>query len=290
MSKILILGAKGNLGGQLIKVLEPENEIIAWDREEIDITDKELITRKVIELKPDVIINVAAYNAVDNCEDNEEELAKAKVLNGDAVAYLADAAIETRSLLVHFTSDYVFSGDKEEGYREDDKTSSVSKYGETKLLGEKELISRSGKGLKWYLVRTSKLFGPKGESQGAKDSFFDLILKLSKDRKEFNMVHNEEISCFTYTLDLAKAVKNLIESDKGYGIYHIVNEGPASWYEGAKYLFELKGITDVELKPSRSADYPRPAKRPKYSVLLNTKLEPLRNWKEALREYLESGK
>lgn len=286
MAKILILGAKGNLGGQLIKVLQNDNEIIAWDREEIDITDKELITRKIEELKPDTIINVAAYNAVDICEDSEEEFNKAKMLNATAVGYLADAAIKIRALLVQISSDYVFSGEQIEGYREDDATKAVSKYGESKLAGEKELISRSGKGLKWYLIRTSKLFGPKGESENAKDSFFDLILKLSADRKEFNMVHNEEISCFTYTPDLAVTIKNLIESDRGYGIYHIVNEGPASWYEGAEYMFELKNITDIDLKPVRSADYPRPAKRPKYSVLLNTKLDPLRSWKDALKEYL----
>lgn len=286
MSKILILGAKGNLGEQLIKVLEADNDITAWDREEIDISDKELITKKIKELKPDIIINTAAYNAVDNCEDSEQEFAKAKTLNAFAVGYLADVAIDVRALLVHFSSDYVFSGDQARGYREEDTTKAISKYGETKLAGEKELITRSGKGLKWYLIRTSKLFGPKGGSEAAKDSFFDLILKLSKDRKEFSLVHNEEISCFTYTPDLAKAIKELIESEKGYGIYHIVNEGPASWYDGAKYLFELKNINDVVLKPVASVDYPRPAKRPKYSVLLNTKLEKLRSWKEALREYL----
>ncbi len=287
--KIIILGAKGNLGMQLVKVFssEDEYEVVPWDKEEIDITDKDLVFKKVKDIKPEVIINAVAYNAVDNAEDDDDEFKKAKKINGEAVGYLAEAAIENNSLLVHFSSDYVFDGKNKSGYAEDDEPNPISKYGETKLMGEKELISRSGKGLKYYLIRTSKLFGPKGESESSKPSFFDLILDLSKKRKEFNMVHGEEISCFTYTLDLAREVKDLIEEKKSYGVYHIINEGSASWYDGAKYLFELKNIADVKLIPSKMEDYPRPAKRPKYSVLLNTKLEPLRNWKDALEEYLE---
>lgn len=285
--KIIILGAKGNLGTQLVKVFsaDKENEVIAWDREEIDITDKDLITKKIKDVKAEIIINAVAYNAVDKCEE-DEGFEIAKKINGEAVGYLADIALSENIVLIHFSSDYVFDGKKEEGYLEGDETKAISRYGESKLMGEKELISRSGKGLKYYLVRTSKLFGPKAESEGAKPSFFDLILELSKDKKEFNMVDGEEISCFTYTLDLARAVKKLIDKDKGYGVYHIVNEGPSSWYDGAKYMFDLLDIKNVKLNPVKMEDYPRPAKRPKYSVLLNTKTDKLQNWKEALREYL----
>ena len=274
------------MGGQLVKVFAKENEVIAWDRGDIDVTDRRLVLKKVKDVKPNLIINAAAYNAMDKCEADDGEFIFAEKINSEAVGNLAEAALETGAAIVHYSTDYVFDGKKKGGYKEDDKPNPVSKYGETKLAGEKAIISLSGKGLKWYLIRTSKLFGPKGESANSKESFFDLILRLSAERKEFNMVDKEEISCFTYTPDLARATEEIIESDKGYGIYHIVNSDPATWYEAAKYLFELKKIVDVKLNPVSSADYPRPAKRPKYSVLLNTKLKPMRSWKEALKEYL----
>lgn len=285
MLKVLILGAKGNLGSQLKKVFAGE-DVTAWDREEIDITDAELIIKKVNDIKPEVIINAAAYNAVDNCEESEEEYDLAKKLNIDGPRNLAEAALAVGALFVHYSSDYVFNGHKKKGYREDDERLPVNRYGKTKAIGERQVVSYSGKGLKWYLIRTSKLFGPLGESEFAKPSFFDLMLKLSREKTQLKLVDGEEISCFTYTPDLAAATRRLIESDAGYGIYHLTNAGPASWYEAAKYLFELKGITGINLVPIRSADYPRPAIRPKYSVLLNTKLEPMQDWKEALRDYL----
>jgi len=285
MSKVLILGAKGNLGAQLVKAFGSQDEVIPWDKDNVDITDKDLILKKVSEVKPDIIINAAAYNAVDNCEE-EKGYKIAKKINAEAVGYLAEAALENKALIVQYSTDYVFAGEKKDGYGEDDQPKPISKYAETKYLGEQELIKRSGEGLKYYLIRTSKLFGPRGESEMAKDSFFDLILKLSKEKKEFNMVHNEEISCFTYTPDLAKATKELVESRKPFGVYHITNSGSCSWYEATEYLFALKGIKDIKLNPVTSADYPRPAKRPKYSVLINNKLEPLRSWQEALKEYL----
>lgn len=295
--KILILGAKGNLGGQLIKIFTDDYEVVAWDRGEIDITDNELILKKIKDVKPDVIINAAAYNAVDRCETDEQEFELAKKLNGDAVGFLAQAAIEVGAILVHYSTDYVFGGianeannermkqiKKQGGFKEDDKPCPVNKYGETKLMGEQEIIKRSGQGLKWYLIRTSKLFGPKGENELAKPSFFDVILQLSKKRDCIDAV-NEEVSCFTYTPDLAKATKKLIEEDYGYGIYNIINSGSCAWYEAAAELFKIAGL-NVKVNPVSADKFPRPAKRPKYSVLQNTKFEQLRSWKEALREYL----
>jgi len=286
-NKILILGARGNLGSQLARVFGNENRLLLWDRDEFDVLDFEKLEEKIKEHKPNMIINCVAYNAVDNCEDDEKEYEKALKLNRDLVGKLVDLALELDSLFIQFVSDYVFDGEKRAGYVEADETKAISKYGESKVLCEKEILKRVDKNLKYYLIRTSKLFGPKGESVSSKENFFDLILRLSKEKKKFNMVDGEEISCFTYTLDLAKAIDALVKEKKEYGIYHIVNEGEASWYDGAKYLFELKSITDVKLTPSKSGDYPRPAKRPKYSVLLNTRLPKLRNWKEALKEYLE---
>jgi len=290
--KILILGAKGNLGGEFVRLFsaDSENQVIAWDHDDVDITDQELVAKKIGEIKPEIIVNCAAYNAMDKCEESEEEFALAKKVNGEAVGYLADSALAVGALLVHFSTDYVFAGDKQEGYTEEDAPSPISRYGESKKMGEDEIIRRSGKGLKWYLIRTSKIFGPKGESANAKLSFFDLILKLSADRDSFNFVSEEEISCFTYIPDLAQEVLKLIKDDAGFGVYHIANSGPSSWYDGAIELFKLKPNDKIKINPIKtSAEYPRPAKRPNYSVLLSTKLPPMRNWKEALAEYLASG-
>ena len=285
MPKILILGSLGNLGSVMVKDFQTDYEVIAWDREDMDITDGDLLINKIKEIKPDFIINTASYNAVDKCEESEEEFELAQKINGKAVGYLAEAALESGSVLVHYSTDYVFTGDQKEGYKEVDEPAPINNYGKTKLMGEQEIIKRSGQGLKYYLIRTSKLFGPKGKQESAKPSFFDLISNLAREKEELKIVRGEEISCFTYTRDLSRATKNLLEAKLPHGIYHITNSGPADWYEGAKFLLELKDIKNVHLKPVSSREFNRPAPRPKYSVLLNTKLEPLRSWQEALRSY-----
>ena len=282
--KILILGAKGNLGQQLASVFKERNEVIAWDREEIDITDKTLIFKKIKDIKPALIINAAAYNAVDKCEE-ADGYALAKKLNSLAPGYLAQAALAAKATLVHFSTDYVFDGKRRAGYKEDETPKPINKYGESKRAGEEEVIRLSGRGLKWYLIRTQKLFGPKGESEIAKPSFFDTMLKLAKEREYLEVV-DEEFSCYTYTKDLAEAVRKLIEAGSGYGIYHLINPGPATWYQAAVELFKQAGVK-IKVIPVKSEKFPRPAKRPKYSVLLNTKFEQLRPWQEALSEYLK---
>jgi len=286
--RVLILGAKGNLGGQLVKVFSTDgNEVIDWDKEEIDITDRGLILKKVSDVKPDLIINAAAYNAVDKCEDSNAQYEIAKKINIDGPKFLAEAAIAVGAILIHYSSDYVFDGKNKNGYKETDAPNPINRYGKTKYHGEKRIIEYSGVGLKWYIIRPSKLFGPKGDSEQAKESFFDLMLRLSGERKEFNMVEGEEISCFTYTPDLAARTKELVDGNFSYGIYHIVNAEPSSWYKAAKFLFELADKNDIKLNPIKADGFPRPAKRPKYSILLNTKLKPLRSWKDALKEYLK---
>jgi dTDP-4-dehydrorhamnose reductase len=285
--KILVLGADGNLGGELIKTFEAdENEVIGWDKGEIDITDRVLILKKAEDLKPDIIINAAAYNAVDKCEESDEEYEKAKMINIDGPKNIAEAALKIGAVFVHYSTDYVFDGKKKKGYRETDEAAPVNRYGKSKLHGEKRVLELSGKGLKWYLIRTSKLFGPKGANPTAKPNFFDIMLKLAGERSVIEAV-NEEVSNFTYTPDLALATKSLVAGNKGYGIYHLTNTGPATWYQAAQELFRLKDI-NTKLTPVKSDRLPRPASRPKYSVLLNTKFEPMRSWQDALQEYLGS--
>lgn len=284
---VLILGAKGNLGVQLTDAFSQDShyKVIAWDKGEIDITDRELILKKVADIRPDIIINAAAYNAVDKCEDSEEEYNKAKKLNIDGPKYLAEAALELGAILVQYSTDYVFSGEQDSGYKEDDEPAPINRYGKTKFFGEKRILENSGSGLKWYIIRTAKLFGPKGESAEAKDSFFDVMLNLAKQHQQVKAVDDEK-SCFTYTPDLAAATKKLIESDQGYGFYHLTNSGSSTWYEAAVELYKLKNI-DIKVEPIKSDALTRPAKRPKNSTLLNTKFEPLRPWQEALKEFLK---
>ena len=284
MAKILILGAKGNLGQELVKVFTAGNEIISWDRGEIDISDRELILKKIADLKPELIINAAAYNAVDKCEVSDEEYDLAKKVNIDGPKFLAEACLKIGATLIHYSTDYVFEGAEKSGYKETDEPRPINRYGKTKFHGETRLLELSGSGLKWYLIRTSKLFGPKGESEITKPSFFDIMIEQSKTKPSLEVV-DEELSCFTYTPDLAKATRELVDKNYGYGIYHIINGGVGTWYEAAVELFKITG-QDVKVTAVKAEDFPRPAKRPKYSILLNTKFPELRDYREALKEYL----
>lgn len=288
MRPILVLGARGNLGTQLVRTFGELGVVLAWDIEEVDITNGPLVRNRLLEVRPEVIVNAAAYNAVDKCEE-PEAYALARRINTEAVGTLAQAALDLGAILVHFSTDYVFGDDsKPSGYTEQDPPSlPISKYAETKLEGEREVTHRALRGLKWYLVRTSKLFGPRGASPMAKPSFFDVMLKLGEEREQLDLV-DEEMSCFTYTPDLARAVKALVESGRPWGVYHIVNEGPATWYDGARELFDIVGNRRVRLNRVTADKLPRPARRAKSSILLNTRLPKLRDWREALREYLQS--
>jgi len=299
--KILILGVKGNLGGQLKKIFSnnKENEVIGFDKEEIDITDQKLLSEKIIKLKPEIIINAVAYNAVDKCEADPLEFELAKKINAEAVGYLAKIAQKINAILIHYSTDYVFNGENPAGYDEEATPNPINNYGLSKYLGEQEMLKnidpssrfsgtrddRDKKDTKYYLIRTSKLFGPKGESELAKPSFFDIMLKLAREKEKIEVV-DEEKSCFTYTPDLAEATKKLIDEQKPFGIYHITNSEPATWYEACVKLFEIAGIK-TKVIPITSEKLARPAMRPKSSILLNKKLRPLRSYAEALKEYLQ---
>ncbi len=283
---ILILGGRGNLGTQLVKIMSDDNEVVVWDREELDVLDWPLLAAKVRELKPAVIINAIAYNAVDKCE-TPAELPLALRLNGDLPGVLADLAREQKAILIHYSTDYVFNGTSEkQAFSEEETPNPINKYGESKFRGEREVLRRAEEGLDYYLIRTSKLFGPRGSSPQAKPSFFDIMLDLAQNKAELTVV-NEELSCFTYTPDLAAATRRILEAGAHFGIYHLVNEGPVTWYTAAQALFKIKK-KPVVLRAVRSENLLRAARRPKYSVLLNTKTKRLRNWQEALKDYLNN--
>lgn len=306
-TKILILGAKGMLGQELVKTFKKDSDysVSAWDRTEIDIADKKQVREKIGKLKPEIIINAAAYNAVDKCEESAKEYALAKKLNGLAPSYLADVAKKIKAIFVHYSSDYVFDGKPDFppeppgcsgscghctlhddfrpqiGFKEDDKPKPISNYGKSKLMGERA-VEKSGK--RYYIIRLSKLFGKPAISPDAKRSFFDVMLEVGKKSKEVKAV-DEEISCFTYAPDLAKKTKEMIEAKKTFGIYHITNGDACTWYEAVLELYQQAGLK-TKVLPVSSAEFPRPATRPSISTLINTKLNPLRSYKKALREYL----
>jgi dTDP-4-dehydrorhamnose reductase len=283
--KILILGAKGNLGAQLAAVFSAAggSETVGWDKEDVDLTDGQNLQEKIIELQPRFIINAAAYNAVDRCETDDQEFGLAKKINGEAVGFLVQAAEKIGATIVHYSTDYVFDGANQEGYDEAALPNPINNYGLSKLSGEKEIM-KSSTGPRHYLIRTSKLFGPIGPSASAKPSFFDLMLKAAQEKNELTVV-DEEKSCFTYTPDLAAATKRILDEKKPFGVYHIINSEPATWYQACVELFKISG-KDIKIIPVTGEEFPRPAKRPASSVLLNTKLPPLRSYQEALKEYL----
>lgn len=283
---VLILGSAGNLGSQLLKTFN-KYSIVAWDRSDFDFLNFEKLNNNLENINPKLIINATAYNSVDQCENEAEQLQLAQRLNIDLVAQLAEFCLKKKIYLMHYSSDYVFGATDpiSSAYREQDRPGPVNNYGQTKLGGEKEIARRALLGLNYYIVRSSKLFGPPGTSEHSKPSFFDLMLKISKSKNKIQVV-DSELSCFTYTPDLASASLSLWEDNADRGIYHLVNSGPATWYQAALYLFELSKIK-IEIEPVDSDFWPRPAKRPKFSVLENTKRPALRSWQEALKDYLK---
>ena len=285
--KVLILGGQGNLGTQLTQS-GPSwgHDIISWDRDDLDLSDWPLAQVKLNSLSHvEAVINTVAYNAVDAAE-TEPGKTMADILNHQLVANLAQWCRERGLTLIHYSSDYVFAGDKPEGYNEDDEPHPINEYGRSKRAGEVSLMVEEEQGLNYYLIRTSKLFGPRGLSPNAKPSFFDIMLQLAATSSELKGV-DAEFSCFTYTPDLAQATWQLLASQADSGVYHIVNSEPTTWYGALQKLAELAHL-NLPIKPISSADLPRPAARPQYSSLLMTKLPALRPYHEALVEYLQN--
>ena len=272
--KILILGHKGMLGDELVKVFKKDNELTLWDRSEIDIADRKDVESKIGDLRPEAVINAAAYTAVDLAEKEGKEIAYQ--VNGEAVGFLAEACKKNNSVLIHYSTDYVFNGRNKNGYQEDEKRDPLNEYGQSKARGE-ELLQKINP--KFYLIRLSWLFGINGKN------FVETMLRLAKENKELRVV-NDQYGKPTYAKDLAQRTRELLESKRPFGIYHLTNEGVCTWYEFAVKIFELAGI-EAKVVPVVSSEFPTPAKRPAYSALVNTKLPLSRSWQGALEEYLE---
>jgi len=272
--KILILGSKGMLGMALGEVFSDLSPTL-WDKEELDITDKKTINYKLQTTNFDVIINAAAFTDVDGAEDNPEIANK---LNGEAVENLVSAANEIGATLVQYSTAYVFDGEKKEGYKEADLPNPKSVYGKSKLAGERA----AAKAKKHYILRLHALFGEAGMG---KKGFIEKIIQAALGKKVLTVVDEEEGSP-TYALDLAKRTRYILENKLPFGIYHAANSGSATWYGMTKEIFRIEGI-GIELIPVDAGEFARKASRPKYAILLNTKLPQERPWQEALQEYLQ---
>ena len=275
--KILITGSDGMLGHDLADVLKGKHELILTTSKTLDITDKNHVIDFVSSQKPDMLINAAAYTDVDGCEKNQE---LAYSVNGEGVRNLAMACKKIGCGLVHISTDYVFNGENTRPWVEDDETGPISVYGKSKLEGEKAICEILDK---YFILRTAWLYGVNGRN------FPKTMLELAENHSKITVVY-DEVGTPTYTLDLAHAISKLIETDC-YGIYHLPNSGSCSWCEFARYIFEIAGA-DVEVVPVTADEFARPAPRPSYSVLENRNwvengFEPLRNYTEAIKEYIE---
>jgi len=276
--RVLILGAKGTLGGQLMKLYP---QAIGWDREDIDVLDFPALRVKVAALRPafDAVINCVAFNDVDGAEDRPEA---AMALNADFPGRLAQLTAELGVPLVHYSTNYVFDGVQGE-YGEADRPAPLSSYGRSKHRGEQSIAESRGR---CYVVRTAVIFGPKGASDLSKKSFVDLMLDLSAKRDTIQAV-SDEINSITYAPDLAAATRDLLAASPPPGIYHAANSGGVSWFDFAREIFRIAG-RKVTVLPVPSTHFPRKATRPAKAILLNTKLPPLRPWQAALEEFLAS--
>ncbi|MBM4764478.1 dTDP-4-dehydrorhamnose reductase [Bacillus sp. B15-48] len=275
--KVVVTGAKGQLGTELVSILNEENEVevVGLSREDLDITDPTQVQKKIYELMPDVVIHAAAYTNVDMAEDVPDT---AFLVNGIGTKNLAIAASKLKAKFVFISTDYVFNGDSKKPIGESETPCPLGVYGQTKLAGENYVRKYLGK---YFIVRTSWVYGVHGKN------FVKTMLKLS-DKIDQVMVVDDQIGSPTYTFDLAQCILRLISTDK-YGIYHVTNSGSCSWHEFALAIFEEANI-EMNVVPCKTDEFPRKAPRPHYSVLNNTALREngfpqMENWRKALTHF-----
>jgi len=272
--KVALTGAGGMLGHAVGKVFS-DLDLVPFSRAELDITSLDDAVRKIRDARPDFLIHAAAFTHVDACETEPE---KAYLVNGIGARNVTIACEEIRCPVILISSDYVFDGSKPAPYDEWDIPNPVSQYGVSKFMAEKFVSSLTNK---YYIVRTSWLFGSNGKN------FVDTIIRLLTEQDHIRVV-NDQFGSPTFTEDLARALKELL--GRGYGIYHVTNTGICTWYEFAVEIAEKRGTTK-QIIPVTSEEFVRPARRPANSALNDTMLRlegitPLRHWEDALDDYL----
>lgn len=277
MFKVLVTGANGQLGHDVVKELQKQNiEYYGAIRKDFDLIDFEATEKFIVNYMPDVVIHCAAYTAVDKAED-EQELCY--LVNASATENISRICKKINAKMLYISTDYVFDGTKDGFYEVDDTPNPINVYGKTKLLGEQAVQKILEK---YFIVRISWVFGEHG------NNFVKTILKLGKERRELNVVADQYGSP-TYTADLALLLIEMIKTDK-YGIYHATNEGVCTWAEFAEEIFKIAHL-DVKVKHITTAEYPIRTKRPMNSRLSKNSLKTnefkvLENWRNALNKYI----
>jgi dTDP-4-dehydrorhamnose reductase len=272
--KVCLIGADGMLGHAIQKVFS-DMEVTGFTIDLLDITNLDDTVKKIKDARPDFLIHTAAFTNVDLCESEPE---KAYLVNGLGTRNVAMACEEINCPLLYISTDYVFDGTKGSPYNEWDEPKPVSVYGLSKLMGERFVSALTNR---FYIVRTSWLYGPDGKN------FVDTIVRLLSEKESLQVV-NDQYGAPTFTMDLARKIRELL--GRGYGTYHITNSGSCTWFDFAVAIAAKRGIKKT-ISPITSEEFNRPAKRPPYSVLANTllKLEGIRearHWEEALQDYL----
>ena len=279
--RILLTGSRGQVGSALVPALAPLGELRAFDRQGLDLLDPSAIRRTLAEEKPDIIVNAAAYTAVDRAE-REKELAFA--VNFRALEELARQAKSIDALLVHFSTDYVFDGEKRTAYVESDAPAPLSVYGHSKLEGERAIAAS---GCRHFIFRTSWVYGPSGRN------FVHAILAAAKTRPELRVVHDQH-GAPTSSVAIAGAVAQVLSSsslsNKPSGIYHLSAAGATTWHGFATAILQAKGLK-IPVTAIRSDEYPAAARRPKNSLLDNAKIGAafgvtLPDWRQRLAAVL----
>ena len=280
--KLLITGANGQLGRELRALLDGDSRFdpTYTDVEELDITSPEAVDSMVNAIVPDYIINCAAYTAVDRAEDDE---ATALLINARAVEILATAAARVGARMIHVSTDYVFDGNGNRPYREDDAPHPASAYGRTKLAGEQALQRILPE--QSVILRTAWLYSPHGKN------FVKTMLELGRTRDQLRVVY-DQVGSPTLATDLARAIITVMTATEWHpGIYHYTNEGAISWYDFTKAIHRLAGITTCDVQPCLSHEFPAKAHRPAYSVLDKGKFKAafgveVPYWEESLKQLI----
>ncbi len=271
MSKVLVTGANGMLGQDLCPLLEHHGyQVVRTNSTTMDITDFEKAHSVICENAPDVVIHCAAYTNVDKAEEDFET---AKLVNATGTENLAKICAEKDITLVYISTDYIFDGKKCCAYLPDDTANPINNYGLTKFLGE-EAVKKYCK--KYFITRTSWLYGLHGKN------FVETMISLAA-KPELKVV-NDQTGCPTWTVELSRGILKLLETTD-YGTYHVCGSGNTTWYGFACEIFNLCNLK-VNIKPCTTDEFPRPAKRPQYSVMDNSNI--CQDWKIALKEYLQT--
>jgi dTDP-4-dehydrorhamnose reductase len=276
--KALIVGCLGMLGTDLMAAFSPLYDVTGFDRPELDITQPGECFARLKDLRPDVVINAAAFTRVDACETHQEE---AFLVNAYGAGNLAAAAASTGALLVHYSTDYIFDGLKKDPYVEGDVPNPQSVYGKSKLTGEHLIRQKCPNHL---MLRISWLFGPNGPN------FIRTITDAGRKGMPLRVV-NDQRGSPTYSRDIAAHTLKMISAGCRH-TYHVTNTGSCTWFTLASKALEWAGIEGVPIMPVSTSEFPRPAPRPANSVLANARLEQnglplMRSWQAAVRDYVE---